>query len=205
MSKRTQDLPRNARDFYATPMEAVFSLAPLMGSNLKFIEPCVGDGRLAGFIEDIFPSTKCVYASDLQPLPEHKASPKGLKFFKHDVFSPEIDWKLIAKHTGADVFITNPPFLNDLPSKRQLNRMIALLASVKPTYLLLPADYTFNIMSADCLRYCTTIVPIGRVKWIEGSKFSSADNFAWFEFDRIAPNETGGPTVLPRQKLKKEI
>jgi hypothetical protein len=31
--------------------------------------------------------------------------------------------------------------------------------------------------------HCSDIVPIGRVKWIEGSKHADKDNYAWYRFD----------------------
>jgi hypothetical protein len=30
---------------------------------------------------------------------------------------------------------------------------------------------------------CTWVASIGRVKWIEGSKATGVDNYAWFMFD----------------------
>ena len=37
--------------------------------------------------------------------------------------------------------------------------------------------------SAMYMTYCTKVVSVGRVKWIEGSKSVGKDNCAWYLFD----------------------
>jgi hypothetical protein len=56
--------------------------------------------------------------------------------------------------------------------------------SLRPTTLLLPADYMHNIRMAPFMWQCEWVKSIGRVKWIEGSKVSGVDNYAWYKFDK---------------------
>jgi hypothetical protein len=54
---------------------------------------------------------------------------------------------------------------------------------IAPTWLLLDSDWVSTLQAVPCLSYCSDIVTIGRVKWIEGSKHTGKDNHAWFRFD----------------------
>ena len=47
------------------------------------------------------------------------------------------------------------------------------------------------------MTYCSKIVSVGRVKWIEGSKGVGKDNCAWYLFDAMkrGPTEFYGRTV----------
>ena len=40
-----------------------------------------------------------------------------------------------------------------------------------------------GVQAAPFMASCSDIVAIGRVKWIEGSKHTGKDNYAWFRFD----------------------
>jgi hypothetical protein len=40
------------------------------------------------------------------------------------------------------------------------------------------------------MTYCTKVVSVGRVKWIEGSKSVGKDNCAWHLFDGMAQAKT---------------
>lgn len=196
MSKRSA-LPRNARDFYSTPIRATLPLLQFMdwGNPVKFIEPCAADGKLIRHLESQS-AMKCVYASDIQPLPT--VSNVNTPVHEHGF---KVDWHAIneALPIKATHFITNPPFLNTKESGFQLLDLIDTLSAVLPTILLLPTDFAFNVRSAEVIRYATDIIPIGRVKWVDDSKFSSTENFGWFIFDQN--NSKGvGPRVLPRRQ-----
>lgn len=167
MGKRS-NFERNARDFYATPQKAVEPLRSLIAGS-RFIEPCAGDGRF----KDFFPN-ECIFMSDIAP----QGTRNDIKQF--DVFG--YTKEIVNQHDMIDYFVTNPPFLNSKESGWQLNRMILHLASIRPTWLLLPFDYACNKKSYDCMIQCQYIIPIGRVQWIEGSGISSTDNYAWFKF-----------------------
>ena len=79
---------------------------------------------------------------------------------------------------AADVIITNPPWSRDL-----MHRLIAHFQNIRPTWLLLDADWAHTKQAAPFLPHCSDIVAIGRVKWIEGSKYTGKDNCAWYRFD----------------------
>jgi hypothetical protein len=86
---------------------------------------------------------------------------------------------LALDHYGAaDAIITNPPYTRDL-----MHRLIAHFQRILPTWLLLDSDWASTRQAAPFLPCCSDIVTIGRVKWIEGSKYSGKDNHAWFRFD----------------------
>jgi len=44
--------------------------------------------------------------------------------------------------------------------------------------------------SALYMTYCTKVVSVGRVKWIEGSKGVGKDNCAWYLFDAYNKTQT---------------
>ena len=50
MGKRS-DFERKPRDFYPTPIEAVYPLLPHLPDGFSFAEPCAGDGALIEHLE----------------------------------------------------------------------------------------------------------------------------------------------------------
>jgi hypothetical protein len=60
--------------------------------------------------------------------------------------------------------------------------MILHFQKIAPTWLLFDADWAHTKQSAPYLPQCSHIVSIGRLKWIEGSKFTGKDNCAWYRF-----------------------
>lgn len=157
---------RNERDYYPTPIEAVAPLIPHLPETGVFMEPCAGDGRLARHIEQL--TEMQVWARGLLDIePQHPSVTR----FDALTLSP---WHMI----GVDFLVTNPPFAWDT-----LKPMIETFVDLKPTFLLLPFSYACNKRMAIYMERCRKVIPIGRVKWIEGSKQTSTDDFAWFMFD----------------------
>lgn len=199
------DMERMPRDWYPTPEKATRPIYPLLsfyGKPLRFIEPCWGNGVLQRNIE-ANTSASCVYASDIAPIIEpmtRSLSRHEHKIATHDVLISEDEWKAIADETQADIFITNPPWLNTKESGYLLNSLIQRLSAVRPTWLLLKGAYLWNLRSANQIAICTEIVPIGRVKWIEGTDQSGKEDSAWFKFDQTKPSMNPGPIVHPRRK-----
>lgn len=170
---------RNSRDWYGTPIKAVYPLGPFL-KDKRYIEPCAGDGRLIEHIRKLQPTATCVAACDLEP---QVPSVLGVKIFQKNILE---DFKTDISDM-ADCFVTNPPWINDKQSGFQLNTMIMKLSSILPTWFLMDGNYLFNKKSAPCMSVCTDVVPIGRVKWIEGSANTGKENCAWFRFDsRVA-------------------
>jgi len=156
MGKRS-NFERRPADFYPTPREAVLPLIPYLHLRgiRRFAEPCAGDGALVRHLE--FFGLRCVYAGDIRSGQD----------------------ALALDHYGAaDAIITNPPYTREL-----MHRLIAHLQRIAPTWLLLETDWASTLQSVPFLPSCTDIVTIGRVKWIEGSKYTGKDNHAWYRFD----------------------
>jgi len=162
MSK-TSNYEKRPRDFYPTPEKAVLPLKEHLPDGFTFCEPCAGDGVLVTHLEELFRAA-CFAPFDLEP---------------------QQDWITQADTTNlsydavqhCDFIITNPPFTWSV-----LKPMLDSWIKLKPTVLLLPADFMHNLRFTPYLAYCHKIVSIGRIKWIEGSKTSGVENYAWYFF-----------------------
>lgn len=161
MGKRS-NFERNERDYYVTPYKAVIPLIPFLKRYSTFIEPCAGDGRLINHLEKN--SLYCSQSFDIEPQSD--------KVEKDDVFN--------ANYVKADYIITNPPW-----DRKILHPMIEKFVDIDiPTWLLFDADWAYNVSSSKYLKHVAKIVAIGRVKWIEESKYSGKDNCCWYLFDK---------------------
>ena len=147
MGKRS-NFERREADFYPTPRTAVVPLIPYLRGIRRFAEPCAGGGDLVRHLEES--GLRCVYSGDIR---------NGQDALERDDYG------------RADVIIKNPPWSRDL-----MHRLIVHFQSRGPTWLLLDADWAHTKQSAPFLTHCSDIVPVGRVKWIEGSKHSGKDN-----------------------------
>ena len=78
-----------------------------------------------------------------------------------------------------------------------MHRLIEHFQRIAPTWLLLETDWASTQQAAPFMPYCSDIVTIGRVKWIEGSKYTGKDNHAWFRFDA---RHRGGPVFHGRDQ-----
>ncbi len=169
MGKRS-NFERREADFYPTPSAAVVPLIPQLRGIRSFVEPCAGDGALVRHLEDF--GLRCVYAGDIRTGQD----------------------ALALDHYGAaDAIITNPPWSRDL-----MHRLIAHFENIRPTWLLLDADWAHTKQAAPFLPHCSDIVSIGRVKWIEGSKYTGKDNAAWYRFHI---RHTAGPVFHGRDNV----
>ena len=159
MGKRSL-FPRVPQDAYATPAEAVTPLLRHLAARTRYIEPCAGEGRLIEHLERA--GHVLVGAYDL---------PDDARMKRYEV-------------SGADAFITNPPWGRDI-----LHPIILNLSDQAPTWLLLDSDWIHTIQSIPYLLRLRKIVSVGRVRWIPGSLFTSKDNCAWCLFDRPRPDD----------------
>jgi hypothetical protein len=157
MGKRSS-FERRKADFYPTPRAAVVPLIPYLRGVRSFAEPCAGEGHLIRHLESFV--LRCVYQGDI-----HTGQ----------------DALALGSYGAVDAIITNPPFSRE--NRPLMHRMILHFQRIAPTWLLLPHDWSTNKGSAPYLQCCSDIVAIGRVKWIEGSKYTGKDNFGWFRFD----------------------
>jgi hypothetical protein len=153
MGKRS-NFKRHKGDFYPTPLDAVRPLIPHLNGVRRFAEPCCGDGRLVRHMESF--GLRCVYSGDIAT---------GQDALARDDYG------------APDKIITNPPFSHPL-----LHQLISHFVRIAPTWLLPEMGFATNKRDVPLLAACTDIVPIGRVRWIEGTKFNSCENFGWFHF-----------------------
>jgi hypothetical protein len=170
MSKRYPNkFPNADKDFWRTPANAVKPLLPFLNGVRTFAEPCCGEGDLVRHLEAA--GLTCVYKGDLR--------------YGQDALA-------LDDYNDPDGVITNPPFSK--ASTKVFIRMIWHFPKIAPTWLLLPLDVASNQYAASFLPTCTDIVPIGRVRWIAGTKNDSTDNFAWYKFEL---GHVGGPVFHP--------
>jgi hypothetical protein len=146
---------RREADFYPTPRAAVLPLIPYLRGVRTFAEPCAGNGALVQHLEGL--GLRCVYAGDICT---------GQDALAADDYGV------------ADAIITNPPYTRDV-----MHRLIEHFQGILPTWLLLDSDWASTRQATPFLSSCSDIVAIGRVKWIEGSKYTGKDNHAWYRFD----------------------
>ena len=76
-----------------------------------------------------------------------------------------------------DAIITNPPHTRDV-----MHQLIEHFQAIAPTWLLIDLDWVANLQATPYLAKCSDIVVIGRVKWIENSKFTGKENYGWYRF-----------------------
>jgi hypothetical protein len=163
--------PRKERDFYPTPEKAVVPVVPhLLSEGPKyFLEPCAGNGALIQHIESLTDyEVICKKAYDIDPQPTTYSK----SILQRNALSLTVNDVL-----GIDYIITNPPFQWDM-----LQPLLDYLPDLRPTWLLLPFGYACNKRMAPYMEKCKKLVPIGRVKWIEGSKQTSTDDYGWYLF-----------------------
>ena len=168
MGKRS-DFPRRAQDAYDTPPEAVLPLLRRLPATFTYWEPCAGKGALI----EALTGGNCVACSDIEP--------RGLSAWMQQVDAMEIT-RQDADCFEVEYIITNPPW----PQKQgQPTVDLALhLSSIRPTWLLLSADFAHNLYFAKSglAKRCVEYVSVGRVSWMKNGT-GGKENAAWFCFD----------------------
>jgi hypothetical protein len=155
---RRSDFERRPQDSYETPWEAVLPLVPWLRRGARYIEPCAGEGKLAGHLNRL--GYKLVSASDL---------PVDARTHRYDT-------------TGVNYFVTNPPW-----SRKVLHEIIANLSDQLPTWLLVDYNWAATWQAAPFLPRMRKLVVIGRVRWIPDSPFTGKDDACWIQFTRPGP------------------
>tara|TARA_R100000544_G_scaffold4099_1_gene1592 strand:- start:287 stop:817 length:531 start_codon:yes stop_codon:yes gene_type:complete len=176
MGKRS-NFKRVERDFYPTPKAAVLPLLEHLPEWFNYVEPCAGDGRLIQHLTELTNGV-CKMATDIEP--------KGSSILKEDART--IKWEVLNKTTYC---ITNPPWDREI-----LHPIIENFIASGKSWLLFDADWMHTKQATPFLRYCSRIVSVGRVKWIEDSTSTGKDNCAWYLFDQKnkTPTEFYGRT-----------
>lgn len=159
MGKRS-NFDRIPQDAYHTvDPRAVEILQPHLADKVKFAEPCVGKGYMVKWLSRY--GHECVYEHDI------KLGKDALDTTEEDL-------------SRADMIITNPPYTRPL-----MHSMIQHFSSLRPTWLLLDADWLYTFQSADLVRErLVSRIALPRLRWIEGTKSSGKENSAWYLFDK---------------------
>lgn len=167
------------RGFYPTPRSAAEPLRPFVrGSRLW--EPCAGDGALCDHLAAF--RAEVLVATDIAP--RHPGV--------HALDALAITEAMV-RASGAEVFVTNPPWPEPRRSGQPALAILEHLADLRPTWALLPADFMHNVYAARLMLWCAAIVTVGRVKWIPDSPHDGGlDNACWYCFSRPASDRTYG-------------
>lgn len=171
MSKRGETkFERKGRDYYPTiDPHAVKALSWYYdGWRPYFFEPCIGQGHLKDLLEN------------------HGFGFTGGCDIEENPWLTLDGKKLTEDHIPerTEYFITNPPFKWEI-----LDPILDHLLTLRPNWMLLPADFMHNKRSAKYMDKCQLILSVGRLYW-EENKVKGTDNFCWYLFD----NEWIGPT-----------
>lgn len=128
-----------------------------------YAEPCYGVGDLEDLLMDV---ATCKWRSDVRETVRCSQVKDALDITSQDLL-------------GVDLIITNPPF-----KWEWLEPLLKHLPTLKPTWLLLPADFMHNKRSQPCMLYCSDIVSVRRLYWISGSQrgVKGKDNYCWYLF-----------------------
>jgi hypothetical protein len=173
MGKRSS-FERLPQDSYATPFAAAAVLFPHLPPRSRYVEPCAGQGKLIQHLESV--GHELVSAHDL---------PTDARSHRYDV--------------PADVIaITNPPWKRAI-----LHEIIVNLSNQFPSvWLLLDFNWLATKQAGPYLPRLRRIAIIGRVKWIEDSKFTGKDDSCWCLFSK--PSEEPA-TFIGRQSSSQPV
>lgn len=164
MTKRL-DGPQIKHNNVDTPYAAVEPLVKVLPVETQFIEPCAGAGWLVTHLGAN--GHDCVLATDIEP--------RVAWVDRRDAL--EMHYEMV-RLTGATHIITNPPaewkILQPLLCK--------WLDTGLEVWLLLPIDFITHVRFRPFLPHVFHLAVIGRVKWIDDSKTTSTDAFAWYGF-----------------------
>ena len=163
MGKRSS-FRRQPRDFYPTPIQAIEPLIPHLQKCKTFVEPMAGNGALVDGLKNLT-SMECLWKSDIEPQRDDIKQADAFDLTLHDYTM------------ACDTIITNPPW-----SREYLHQTIMWFCVIKPTWLLLDADWMHTKQSVPYTRYLHKVQTVGRVKWFTDSRHQSKDNVAWHLF-----------------------
>lgn len=170
---RRSDFKRRPMDSYETPAAAVLPLVPHIRWARTFAEPCAGRGKLVHALESH--GLKCAYQGDI--------------LYGEDALE-RTDYGVAGHYGTPDIIVTNPPWTRQL-----MHPLLEHFMAIRPTWLLLDADWMHNQQAARYMPHCVNIVSVGRVKWMPDSGSTGKDNVVWMMF---SAEHREGPHFYPR-------
>ena len=163
------------RDLWRTTDPNAFApLAPFIKGK-SYAEPCYGDGDLVDGLKSF---SQCKWASDIEPQRSGIPIKDASSLTEEDL-------------RNIDFIISNPPF-----SWHMLQPLLDHLPTLRPTFLLLPADFMHNKQSRPYMERCSNIISVGRLFFHKAgenpmvTKYSRGTaNNAWYCF-HDSPQQT---------------
>lgn len=161
MGKRSDYVNNRPKDFFGTvDPDAIPPKFVEIVRGKTYCEPCYGNGDLEDLLMDV---ATCKWRSDVRETVGSSKVMDALDITKEDL-------------QGIDCIITNPPF-----KWEWLQPLLDHLPTLKPTWLLLPADVMHNKRMSPYMERCAHVVSIGRMYWME-NKIKGVDNMCWYRF-----------------------
>ncbi len=150
---------RAEKDFYPTidPNAIVTGLVNSIRGK-TYAEPCYGEGDLEDQLMEV---AVCKWRSDIRKTVGSSVVMDAMTLTDKDL-------------NGCDLIITNPPF-----TRQVLLPMIEHFVSLRPTWLLLPADLMHNIYFSPYVSKAREIISVGRLYWSE-NEVRGKQNFCWY-------------------------
>lgn len=168
MGKRKSYESSKPKDYWPTlDPDAITPLVTYVRGK-SYAEPCYGDGHLEDQLVDV---STCKWRSDVRETVGCSKIQDATTLNKKDL-------------RECDIIITNPPFSWEL-----LKPLLDHLPTLKPTWLLLPADVMHNKRMGPYMENCAWIVSVGRLYWLE-NRVKGVDNYCWFRFHQSWDNDT---------------
>lgn len=153
---------------YDTPPEAVVPLTGHLPCGLRYWEPCAGRGAL---IRALDRWATCVGATDVEPRADRIDALPGLRLSG-----------AMLDQARADAILTNPPWPRSGGAGQPTLDLLLHWSRMRPTWVLLAADFAHCAYFARLEAACAKIVSVGRVSWA-GNGTAGKDNAAWYLFD----------------------
>jgi hypothetical protein len=162
MGKRSNlEVTDRPRDFWGTVDPD--AMVPMFIERVRgktYAEPCYGVGDLEDMLMEV---AICKWRSDIRETVGCSKVLDALDITKEDL-------------QGIDLIITNPPF-----KWEWLEPLLKHLPSLKPTWLLLSADFMHNKRSQPYMLHCSEIVSVRRLYW-QDNRVKGKDNYCWYLF-----------------------